>query len=346
LNAPAVQADEYDPYEPLGVHHIPKPNNPRLPHSLNNSNQKMPIPISLQGDDLPQTEQFLTAMGTTDEIEQVVPEEPILDINEQNLSESTPTESQLPVEDRSIDELPSLEDLKDAFIQLSEVLPEDHPDVVNVRTAMRKVRDHQISLSEMNETNAIGFYPTDTEMENDPHQLDPYQEAEQFFNQQMELLEKSFDEPATEPIEVEASDLFENNAFEPALMPDGTLPDTPFVEEQTLEQIVQEESPFEATAPEFMAQDMMPDEMLPDMGMPYAMPEPAGYDAAMIADEINQAIDEVSQQPMPQEMEPDPFQLQYDPYIMGQNMFDQMQYMADPFMMPGPCGPMGPMPGS
>lgn len=345
LNAPAVQADEYDPYEPLEAHHFPRPNNPRLPHGLNDSNQEMPIPISLPEDDSTQTEQFLTAMGKMDEIEQVVPEGPFLNINEQNLSEPAPIESQLPVEKRSIDELPSLEDLKDAFIQLSDVLPDDHPDLVNVRTAMRKVRDHQISLSEMNETDATGFYPIDAEMENDPPQLDPHQEAEQFFNQQMELLEKSFDEPATEPIEVEASDLFENNAFEPALMPDGTLPDTPFVEEQTLEQIVQEESPFEAPAPEFMEQDIMPDEMLPDVGMPYAMPEPAGYDTAMIADEINQAIDDVSQQPMPQEMEPDSFQPQYDPYMMGQDMFDQMQYMADPFAMPGPCGSMGPMPG-
>lgn len=93
LNAPAVQADEYDPYEPLGVHHIPRPNNPRLPHGLNNSDQEMPIPISLPEDDSTQTEQFLTSMGKMDEIEQVVPEGPFLNINEQNLSKSTPIES-------------------------------------------------------------------------------------------------------------------------------------------------------------------------------------------------------------------------------------------------------------
>lgn len=116
------------------------------------------------------------------------------------------------------------------------------------------------------------------------------------------------------------------------------------MEEQTLEQIVQEENPFENAAPGFTEQDMMPDEMLPDMDLPGAMPDPAGYDAGLIADEINQAIDEVTQQAMPEEMEPDPFQPESDPYMMGQNMFDQMQYMADPFAMPDPYGPMGPGP--
>ena len=71
------------------------------------------------------------------------------------------------------------------------------------------------------------------------------------------------------------------------------------------------------------------------------MSEPGSYDAGSIADEINQALDEVTQGLMPQEEEPDLFQAQY---MMGQNIFDQMQYMANPSMMPGPYGPVGPGP--
>lgn len=344
LNAPAVDWTEYDQYEPLGMHHISGPNNPRLPHDLDDNSREMPIPTSLPEDDLALTEQFLMVMGRRDEIEQGSLEGPRFNINETDLSEPIPFESPLPVEERSIDELPSLEDLKDAFVQLSEVLPEDHPDLVNVRTAMRRVRDHQISLSEMNdmETDALSFYPMG--VESDPLNHDPLQEAEQFFNRQMELLGRSFDEPEMGSAGIQTPDLFEGGSLESGILPDETLPDEFFMEEQTLEQMVCDQDPFDAPAPGFMEQDVMPDELLPEMGMPGVMPDPMGYDASMIADEINHAIDEVSQQPL-QEMEPDPFQPEYAPYMTGQNMLGQMQYMANPFGMPGPYGSMGPMPG-
>ncbi|MBN2270504.1 MAG: hypothetical protein JXN61_07815 [Sedimentisphaerales bacterium] len=332
LNAPAVQETEYDPYEPLDLPRIPRAGNPKLPHDIDDVGQDMPTPSYIPQDDLTLTERFLTAMGKKSEIERAAPEGPRFKINEEDRSEQTPAASQLPVELRSIDQLPSLEDLKDAFLTLVDVLPDDHPDLVNVRTAMRKVRDHHIALSEAE----------DAEMDNDPLQHDPLAEAEQFFDEQMALLEKSFDEP------MEAEGFFEANGLEADLMPDGALPSDFVAEAQTLEGIIEGESPFEAPAPEFM--DIMPDELLPDTGMPYLMP--AGYDVGMIADEINQAIDQVAGQPVSDEMELDPFSPQYDPYMAGQQMFDeQMQYMADPFMMPGmgampgPCGPMGPMPG-
>jgi len=243
-------------------------------------------------------------------------------------------------------ELEGLQDLVEAFGCLSGVLPDDHPDLINVRTAMRRVRDHKIALTETNETNAVDFYPADAEIENNPFQSDPFQEAEQIFNKQMEFFEKSLDGQAVEPVGFQATGLFEGEVLESELMPDETMPEEPFVEEQTLEQVINEQDSFEALAPGFMDQYMVPDEMAADMSMPGAMPEPTGYDAGSIADEINQAMDEVTQGLMPQK-EPDPFQSLYDPYMMGQNMFDQMQYMANPFAMPDPYGVMrpGPMPG-
>ena len=341
LNAPAVQVDEYDSYEPLGTHRISRPDNPRFPHSFNNHNQEMLFPISLPEDDLTQTEQFLMAMGKRDETEQVVLEEPFLNINE-NISEVPARDStQLPVELQSVDELPSLEVLKETFVQLQETLPEDHPDLINVRAAMHKVRDHQISLSEMDETEteAANSYNIDAGLKSDPFHLDPYKEAEQFFDQQMTVLEKSFDTPAMELVEGQDMD------FE--IIPDETLPDDSIIQEQTLEQII--EGPFEASAPGFMEQDMMPDEMAADMSMPSAMPEPVGYDAGMAADEINHAMDQAAEQQMTQEPEPCPFQPQYGPFMAPEYMVDpQMQCMPN-HMMPGPA-PFGsampcPMPG-
>ena len=55
--------------------------------------------------------------------------------------------------------------------------------------------------------------------------------------------------------------------------------------------------------------------------------------------EIEQAIDQVAGRMAPE----------FDPYMMAQQIFDeQMQYMDNPFLMPGmmPMGPMyGPAPG-
>ncbi len=321
LNAPAVQETEYDPYEPSDLHRIPRPNKPRLPHDMDDTDQDVPIPSSFPQDDLTLTERFLAAMGARSEIEQAILEGPRVNINEQNLSGSATTEPQLPVQCRSIDQLPSLEDLKDAFLTLVDVLPDDHPDLVNVRTAMRKVRDHHITLSDIE----------DLENSSDPLQCDPIQEAEQSFDQQMALLERAFDGPAIQSLE----DVLEAQTMEPAMILDelGGAGNAPF--EQGLEEIVEQDDPLEASSPEFMEQDV-----LPAGDMPGAMAGQFGYDADMAAHEINQAIDQVSGQPA--DMEPDPFAPQYDPYIA--QMFDeQIQYMADPFMMPG-MGPMGPMP--
>jgi hypothetical protein len=250
LNAPAVDWTEYDSYDPLDGGHIPT-HHPRLPHELDNSSHAMPIPLSLPGDDLTQTGQFLMAMGRRDEIELAPPEGPRFNINEQNLSTPIPLESQLPVEDRSIDELPSLEVLKDAFLTLVDALPEDYPDLVNVRRAMRKVRDRHIALSEMNEA----------ETQSDPLQFDPYEEAEQFFNQQMELLEKSFDDPAI--TDIEAQDVFEGQAGESGALFHGHHLNESFSEQDSLEQIVSQD-PFRAPLPEFAQDDMIPNEVLPN----------------------------------------------------------------------------------
>ena len=65
------------------------------------------------------------------------------------------------------------------------------------------------------------------------------------------------------------------------------------------------------------------------------IPESARHAAGVIADEINQAIDQVTER-IAREMEPDPSPMQNDPYAIAQSTFDQqMQYMANPLMIPG-----------
>jgi len=338
MNAPSVDWTEYDPYEPLGFGQFPTPDNPRLPRGFK-INQKIPkLPPS--SDDLPLVEQFLIAMGKRNEIEQGSLDEPRF-----NIHENTPEAQDLdsipkPAALRSIDELPDLEDLKEAFGCLSRVLPYDHPDLVNVRTAMRRFRDHKIALSEMNEADTVDVYPTGADIESDPLQLDPFQEAEQIFNKQMEFFERSFDDQAIGPVEIQTADSIEGEVVESDVMPDETMPEESFMEEQTLEQIVQED-PFIAPTPVSAGQDMMPGEMMEGMGMPSDISGSTVFNIDPAIDEIHQAMDEVTQQATPDEMEPDPFPPQDDPYVME---LDQMQYMVDPFAMPDPYGPMGPGP--
>jgi len=331
LNAPAVDWTDYDQYDPSGMHHISRPVNPRSLLNLNDNSQETSVTSPLPEDDLAHTEQFLMAMGSRDDIEQAPPEGPRFNINEP--AAPLPIESQPPVEDRTIDELPSLEDLKDAFVQLSEALPEDHPDLVNIRTAMRRVRDHQISEMNDSETNAQSLYSIDAET--DPLEFDPLQEAEQFFNRQMELLEKSFDAPETGMPEIPTPDLLAGGGLESVIEPNDVLPDEHLRAAQALEQIVQADNPFDIPVPGLTEQDMMP-----DANMSNLMPELEVFDIDPGIAQINQAMDEVSQQPM-QEIEPDPIQPEDDPYMIGL----QMQYMPDPYAIPSPYGPMGPPPG-
>jgi hypothetical protein len=133
-----------------------------------------------------------------------------------------------------------------------------------------------------------------------------------------------------------------------SMVPDGyadleavvSAGDTGFAELQGLEQMIEQEDPFDAPPAEIIEQDIMPDAMGPDMGISGFMPEADHLGLMTPEDEINQAMDAAGQPKM--EQEPDPFQIQYDPFATAQQMFDeQMQYMDNPFMMPG----MGPMQG-
>ncbi len=171
-----------------------------------------------------------------------------------------------------------------------------------------------------------------------PYETDIFEEAGQQFDQQMQTIENAFEEPVFEEVMPYSLGMFnEQQDMFIEQLPDENLP------QENLEQIVEHEAMF--TSPAFTEQDMMHSEIGMDMNIHGTVPDSSGYDADMIADEINQAIDSVTQGPMDIEDEPYPFQQDYDPYMMGQNMFGQPQYMPNPFGMPGSMGPMGPIPG-
>ncbi len=79
--------------------------------------------------------------------------------------------------DESVGSFPSLPDLTDAFVQLSEVLPPDHPDLINLRWA---VRERLGALDSWSQSENHGGPPAPLySAANDPYAADPYEGAEQ-----------------------------------------------------------------------------------------------------------------------------------------------------------------------
>jgi hypothetical protein len=156
---------------------------------------------------------------------------------------------------------------------LEKVLPQDHPDIVNLINAADMLTDGQFSAErQVSQTSAL------SEGENS-HAIDPHEEADQFFKQQMKILDKSFElgtgdpyaadmfeedeqvyeqqiqsieskfeEPTFEPAEMEAPEIFE---AQPETMFEQQ-PDEAFTAVDSLEQLVEQEGPFEIPVPEFM----------------------------------------------------------------------------------------------
>ena len=343
ISAPAVQSEEYTPNENWESHMIAHPTDPRLLRPFPDSSvpeekiswersgaasefflkvmEVMYRPLE-DGQTLPSLADIWREHFRDDQQNMADMHEPVTEIPTETAAEVTP------------------EDLMRRFINitgalghLQTVFPEDHPDITNLRGALHEILDDPEAMSKL-ESLAGETGPSKLGT-GDPYATDAFEEAEQLYEQQMQSIENALDEPMLDPAEHAAPQIFDEQSD----MMFEQLPEEAFPE--GLEQIVEQEDPFTVVPAAFMEQDMMLGEMVADVGMAGAMADP-GYDAGLMADEINQAIDQVTQQAMPQEEEPDPFGPMHAPYMMGP--FDQMQYMVDPFAMPGPYGPMGPNP--
>jgi hypothetical protein len=211
-------------------------------------------------------------------------------------------------------DLPSLEDLTGALFQLRQVFPEDHPDVLRLSTLVHEL-SYNAPISQPEGFNA-GVESYGKGVIPDPFEFDPFQEAEQIFDQQMQLLDRSFELPGFETIGDQAP-----------MHPGQTM----------LEQPMGGIGPAMDIGPESL------DDIVEAYDMPYGMangvPEgPAYDDCLMTPGFFGQQMNGVLDQMGPEDPYMDPNQcddmMQQDMY--GQPVQDQMM---NPYMMPGPMGP-------
>jgi hypothetical protein len=362
LNAPSIDWDEYNTNEQAGMHHVPARNNiqtyPPLPDI---DERQIPGLLSVPQDDMTLEERFLLAMGKRNDRETIPFEhQPRININGHNLDEAAAIDAHLPdeafdfdnhalcdadsvIHDETeekpawlIDDGPAMLstltpedtmhrfiDITDALGQLQKVLPPEHSDIINLRSAMHDILNDPDAMSKL-ESLAGDIVPTRFSG------MNPY-ENDDIIPQVNGIQEQFF-----EASQLEQNILSQSGAIEQREV---------FADDFTasgLEQIIEDEQAVFSPEPFFAAEPLMP---IPEMEMPF---EQNIFHENSAFDEINQAIDQITEQPMLQETQPDPFQMQYDPFMERQYMFNP-QYRPD-YMMPGfdpmnpGFGPMGPMP--
>lgn len=164
---------------------------------------------------------------------------------------------------QDVDSLPNLAEIADAIAQLEEVLPPDHPDIVNLRTAAHEWLEHPESWPQPED---FGVDPDPSKLGiGNPYERAPYEEAGQAFgpedigqmNQEMfdqTMVQVAGPEMAPEPM-AEALDPMQD-AYEQQF-------------EQGLEAIVHEAMPEQDP---FEMQQQMYDEQMRMLMNPFMMP--------------------------------------------------------------------------
>ena len=375
LNSPGVDWTEYNSHESSHISFARTPPIRTGPsHNFNRNASEMDGMLSIPTDDLPLDELWLMATGKSPKPQ----ERPIGMSADEFAFVNGEVRTNINLhDDLNIRPLPGLSEITDTLGQLEKVLPQDHPDIINLTNAADKLTGGQFSADRQ-----VSQATEPLSAVEDSDITDPHEEAEQFFNQQMQILDKSFDLPVSESAEVQEMPLREETAldtgtFESAepftnhsiegivrqdeqflqtdqMMPMAELAPEPDAVPQempvdsTLEQAVENDAAAFGPQQQFVAEDMMPVADMPGPQMADPMEQDIGYGTAPVIDEINQAID--------QAVEPDPFQPQYDPFMAPEYMFDPRYipgYMMQgpmpfgPEMGPGQMMPMmpGPMPG-
>ena len=234
-----------------------------------------------------------------------------------------------------------LDDIAGALSHLWTVFPKDHPDIVALTGALHEILDDPEATSKL-ESLAVQTGPSNHRT-GDPYENDPVEEAAYTVEQIMSMPQDAYDQPFLGQLEFQGFD--DGLGAEPVMASDPFQGEAQFMEDSGLEQIVEQEDMLGPAPAEMMNYDVMPDDLAMEMALPSPMDELHGYDSMMAVDEINQAVDHAMDLPAMQKPVPDPWHMQHDPFAQAQNIFDQqMQFMANPLMMPG-MGPMGPAPG-
>jgi hypothetical protein len=240
-------------------------------------------------------------------------------------------------EERLSQGLPDLDTMTDALGQLRQVLPGDHTDILRLETAIEMVRYHGVTPDISEPEVGPGYAPM--EQVAGGYEQDMFEQQAAVFEHQTHALEEIVDVFGTDAMPALDAPLEPDRGLESMI---GECNDG-YAELGGLEQRMEQEQLFEAIPAEPMAEVMPAD--IPRIGMADPLAAVGGLDYMTPEDEIAQGIDALAGQPGMQEMEPDPFQVQHDPFATAQQIFDQqMQFMANPFLMPGMM-PMGPAPG-
>jgi hypothetical protein len=224
--------------------------------------------------------------------------------------------------------LPAFWDIADALGHLQTVFPDDHPDIVNLRADAHEILQHRELLPQPED---FGAEWTESKLgSGDPYEVDlfgePVQEVEQMegaaFEQQMQMLDGLLEGNQPEPDTVPATGMA--GGLDAILESGDGYP-----ESGGLEQMIEED--LFGTGPVGLGQEQ-PDTMESPLHGPLAA-DPYGLAPE---EEINQAMGQAASL-REQEL---------DPLVAAQQMFDeQMQYMDNPFLMPGMGPMMGPAPG-
>jgi len=273
-------------------------------------------------------------------------------------------DSQLHTKGAENDVSPDLGQITKALWFLENRLPHDHPDILNLKQAQLELGRQQ--LAEMwQDPKFLEIYDSfdDTWHSNlgvgDPYENDDIAEIKPEFAEMMEA-------GSPQQAVIDVSDVLEQPYSEvlpeePAFWEVQDLQQSVFTEEMPEETLLSEPSLEEVVEQEFMDLQSQQDGMVMPMSEGDSRAEVTAlgneqteqfmglevFDINQAFDEINQAMDQAAAFEQP---EMDPWKEQDDLYNQMSMMMDrQMQYMANPFQMPGPMGPgygpMGPMPG-
>ena len=327
ITAPAVQGRDYEPMRTWDFPVNSTTSAIRGPPSLDLS-EMPPHLFPIVEDDWTFEERFFTSAGVSSRPQEgPVPIEldeirHLLDGVRDAIDGDEPGE---------VDTVPRIADITDALGVLENVLPEDHPDIVNLKTALQIIEGQGFETSAADEPQSA----------DDILEQDPVAQAQQVFDEQMQEFAQGFELPDFMAPTVDAFDA-QQHALDQMLQ--AAEPDMAFTEADTLEQTVGQMDLYDSPEQEFLEPEIMPQGEPADMDMG-PVPAMDGYAFDTAYDEIEQAIDHVSghsmsenpmlEQPADQTLEPE------DPWQMQQYMYDPyMQQLMNPYMMPGPMGPM------
>lgn len=355
FNAPAAQSEDYEANNDWDSHRISHPTDPRLfcpSHELPVEQESISYENAKTASDF-----FLKAMETMyQQFEEGQKIPSLADIWQKHCESYGDVISDIEKSVEAAELTPEaiagrLRDITDALNRLQCVLPEDHPDIVNLRQAQIQLGRQQLFEMEQDPKFWEIYNSIDDSWQSRLGEGNPYENDDIIpFEQPDNTARNIFRLPDLSLLQRDMPVMFDE--VEPATMHNeqDVMQAEDYSGVQNLEQIVENEPVLE-TQSQFAQNDMMQmmEVTAPEMADPVA--QDSGYDHSTAAfDEINQAIDQVIEGPTPQEVEPDPFQQLYDPLMAQQYMFNPQyrpDYMAGGPMPPGPdmgFGPMGPGP--